>query len=281
MFTKILNINLERQPDRKKNIEEQLDSIDNTLPVERISAIDGNKLDIDNLSNKIVTPAGIKFALSTAIGLYTLLTIGAIGCAISHKIAWEKILKGNDEYVLILEDDIKFCNNFNYKLENIKNNIKSIKYDILFLGTHGYINNEELEFFDIPTKLYGLFGYIINKKAAKILLSIFPITEQIDTEMAKVFNKLNVYTVKYYKNTYIDDRIILSELSQESKTFGTDIQHRDYFSDNNSNYAPYNQYTKKFEMDNKIVHDKNIEKLKKIIFIIILGIIIYLYYRKK
>ena len=57
-------INLERRPDRKKNIENQLDKINNKLPFERINAVDAKKLDIQNLSNKLVTKDGIKSALN-------------------------------------------------------------------------------------------------------------------------------------------------------------------------------------------------------------------------
>jgi GR25 family glycosyltransferase involved in LPS biosynthesis len=231
MFTKIMYINLERRPDRKTNIEKQLDKINNNIVVERINAIDAKKLDINNLSNKLVTKAGIDSALDKNKGLYTILTKGAIGCALSHKKVWEKVLYGDDNYVLILEDDIRFHKDYNNKLQAIINKVPN--YDILFLGTHGYTQNKATKYFDIPKIIYGLFGYIINKKAAQILLQVFPITEQIDTDIAKVFDKLKVYTVKYDNN--IDERIILSDLSQESYTFGTDIQHREYFSNTNNN----------------------------------------------
>lgn len=236
MFTKIMYINLDRRPDRKLNVMTQLKNINNTITVERINAIDATKLDIANLSEKLVTYDGVQAALDTTKGLYTILTKGAIGCAISHKIAWEKISLGNDERVLILEDDITFCDNYNEKLLKILDKIEPIKHDILFLGTHGYYKGIDEEHFDRPSKLYGLFGYILNKKAAIILLSIFPIKEQIDTEMAKVFSMLDVYTVKYNKDKNIDDRIILSDLSQEAVTFGTDIQHREYFDNIDSSY---------------------------------------------
>lgn len=232
MFTKIMYINLERRPDRKKNIENQLDKINNKLPFERINAVDAKKLDIQNLSNKLVTKDGIKSALNKKNGLYTILTKGAIGCALSHKIAWEKVMNGNDEYVLIVEDDIEFIDNYNDKLNSI---IKKVpKYDILYLGNSGYNKHSGLDSVDIPKLTYGTFGYIINKTAAKMLLQVFPITQQIDTEMSKVFDKLKVFTVKYNKDD-IDERIILSDLSQESYKYGTDIQHREYFSNTNNN----------------------------------------------
>jgi len=252
-------INLARRPDRKKNIEDQLKQIDYKGPVERIDAIDAMYLDIPNLSNKLVTRKGINSALNKNNGLYTFLTKGSIGCALSHRVAWEKVIKGNDEYVLILEDDIWFDKYFNKKLENIMGIVPS--YDILYLGNSGYYNNLEGKYLDMPNLVYGLFGYIINKKAATLLLSAFPITYQIDTEISKKFNYLKVYTLKYDKVS-VDYRIIFSELSQQSVTFGTDIQHREYFS-------------------NTLEDKQDSTNCNSVILLLIFGIIIiYLYLRK-
>lgn len=262
MFTKIMYINLERRMDRKKNIEEQLKLINYKGPVERINAIDARHLNIPNLSDKLITRKGINSALNKNNGLYTFLTKGAIGCALSHRIAWEKVIKGNDEYVLILEDDIWFDKYFNKKLENIMKIVPS--YDILYLGNSGYYNNLEGRYLDIPNLVYGLFAYIINKKAATLLLNVFPITYQLDTEISKKFNYLKVYTLKYDKNSSsIDYRIIFSELSQNSITYGTDIQHREYFSNTNEKL-------------------ETTDNCNSVILLFVFGIVIvYLYLRNK
>jgi GR25 family glycosyltransferase involved in LPS biosynthesis len=104
-------------------------------------------------------------------------------------------------------------------MDSLNFHLKKIQtFDIFWLGYHGKINKGETSDIDIPEKLWGLFGYIINKKAAKHLLEIFPITLQIDTEMPKAFDKLKVYALK---NNY---KLIFSPLSQDSPIFGSDIQ---------------------------------------------------------
>jgi GR25 family glycosyltransferase involved in LPS biosynthesis len=225
MFTKILYINLDRRQDRNKNVLEQLKKINYNGNIERISAVDATKLNFNIIPKTLITDEGLATATSKDTPLYTYLTKGAIGCALSHKIAFEKVLYGNDEYVLILEDDMWFTDDFNNKLKNVLANLPEPKYDILWLGYHSKKNEQIInESFQVPNKLYGLFGYIINKKAASKMIDLYPITWQIDTEIPKTFPELKVYAVNE-KN-----RLILSDTSQTSVTFGTDIQRRDMFS---------------------------------------------------
>jgi GR25 family glycosyltransferase involved in LPS biosynthesis len=108
---------------------------------------------------------------------------------------------------------------------NISDIIKKIpKYDILYLGYHNKNDLENHNSYDTPRELWGLFGYIINKKAAKKLLEVFPITAQIDSEISRAYPDLKVYALKE------DERIISSDTSQTSYRFGTDIQTREGFS---------------------------------------------------
>lgn len=222
MFSKVIYINLDRRMDRKNNLINELDRINYNGRIERLSAIDAKKLNFDLMPTNLFTKESIKMATDKTEGLYSYMTKGGIGCALSHKMVYEKILAGDDEYVLILEDDIWFDDNFNIKLEQTLKKIGN-NYDILWLGYHSKSTKTEYVELDVPETLYGLFGYIINKKAAKKLIEIFPITMQIDTEIPKIFMDLRVYALKE------NDRIIFSEPSQIATTFGTDIQVREDF----------------------------------------------------
>ena len=223
MFSNILYINLDRRSDRNANVISQLQDINYNGAVERIPAIDAKNMDFTIVPRTVVTVKGIETATSKNIPVFTYLTKGGIGCALSHKRAFEQVLYGKDDYVLILEDDIWFDTNFTNKIMDIMHKVPD--YDILWLGYHNKTNAKTIGNFDVPNTLYGLFGYIINKKAASVLLDIFPITWQIDTEIPKVFNKLKVFALKE------NDRIIFSEPSQIAVTFGTDIQTREGFED--------------------------------------------------
>ncbi len=87
------------------------------------------------------------------------------------------------------------------------------------MGYH-YAHNQKIlhENYSKPLGIvYGLFGYIVNKKIAQKLLDIFPIENQIDTDISKVFKDINVYVLP------INKKIINSEESHKAK-LGTDIQ---------------------------------------------------------
>lgn len=80
---RILCINLDRSVERWTSIERQAKELD--LSIERFAAIDGSKL---NPLPDLPIP------------------LGAIGCFLSHRGIWQIISEGEDEYVLVLEDDV-------------------------------------------------------------------------------------------------------------------------------------------------------------------------------
>jgi len=219
MFKKIYYINLEHRTDRKKNVENQINKINFKGPIERINAAYGKNLNLTLIPPNLFTNDAIKSTTNkNDIANTKTMTKGGMGVALSQKWIYEKILCGEEDYALILEDDITISDNFMDKIQEI---LKKVKYfDILWLGYHNKHdlttgNENEL---DVPFIIYGLFGYIINKKAAKAIIEIYPITEQIDSEIPKTFSNLIVYAVKE------NDRIILSPTSEQSTEFGSDIQ---------------------------------------------------------
>ena len=230
MISKIYYINLDRRPDRLKHIKNELNKINYSGPIERIQGIDGRQLNINNLSNDLITIEGKNDALNKNKGMYYILTPGAIGCALSHLNIYNKIIEemSDDNYSLILEDDIIINNNFMNKLNNYTS--KMPHFDILFLGYHNFNSNEKNEnnIYGKPKKIWGLFGYLINKKSAIEIKKVFPLKYQIDTEMPKIFNNLNVF--------YLKDNLIISDLSQNvNSKFSTDTQLREKFNNNNNN----------------------------------------------
>jgi GR25 family glycosyltransferase involved in LPS biosynthesis len=221
MFSKILFVNLDRRPDRKENVYNELNKIGWKGDVERISGVDWKTIDFNNIDKNLITDNGLNSALNEN-GLYTVMTKGGIGCSLAYRNAWLSVLNSNNNgYTLILDDDIWFVDDFMTKLNYYLKEVP--EYDILWLGYHNKTNKYVFDNYDIPDLLWGTFGYVINKKAAKQLLSIFPITKQIDSEMPKVFPSLKVYALKE------ENRIILSMPSATDTQFGTDIQIREGF----------------------------------------------------
>jgi hypothetical protein len=108
------------------------------------------------------------------------------------------------------------------------------KFDILFIGYHHHnhivanFKEHENKVYGKAGKIWGLFGYLINKKAAIEIKKVFPLRYQIDTEMPKIFNNLNVF--------YLKDKLIVSDESQiKDSMFGTDTQIREDFINTNNN----------------------------------------------
>jgi len=227
MISKIYYINLDRRPDRNAHVKNEISKLNYNGPVERIVAVDGNTLNIRELPDSLITVEGKKDALDNKKGLYLVLTPGSVGCALSHLKTYNKIIEDlkDDEYALILEDDI-YIKEPEHFLDKL-NKTTSIMppFDILFLG---YSNTETYVNYDAyrkPMKLWGLFGYLINKKAAIQLKKVFPLRYQIDTEMPKIFKNLKVF--------YLNDRMILSDLSEKKDSkFPTDTQTRIYKTQN-------------------------------------------------
>jgi GR25 family glycosyltransferase involved in LPS biosynthesis len=219
MFTKILYINLDRRPDRNDHIHQQLQKINWTGDVERISAIDGRQLDLNSISHLISNRASQEASntqkIEFAPGSY--MTKGAVGCALSHREAWNAILNGHHDKVLILEDDIRFDDNFNDKLVEYLSNIPD--YDLLYIGYHETWTKEQSgPHYRVPNDVvFGLYGYIVDKRIAKKLLDMFPIEGQIDSEIKKIYPDIKVYHVNE------DQRIIHSDHSFNNN-LGTDIQ---------------------------------------------------------
>jgi GR25 family glycosyltransferase involved in LPS biosynthesis len=228
MFTKILYINLDRRNDRKEYMENEFKKINN-INIERISAVDGRKLLKNDLTNLLNEDAINQFMDTNdrqfAPGSY--MSKGAAGCALSHRKCWENILHGNDEKVLILEDDIYFDKDFNKKLNTYLEKVPD--YDILYIGFHEARGSTKYnEILQKPGEVvFGLFGYIVNKRIAQKLLNMFPIHGQIDSEISKIYNDIKVYHLN-------DDlRIIYSDHSFNN-SLGTDIQLIEKFTNNNN-----------------------------------------------
>lgn len=217
MFKKIYYINLDHRTDRKNNVEVQLKKINYNGPVERVNAAYGKNLDLKLIPKNLFTKGAVD-ATTSKKDLYNTQTMtkGGMGVSISQKWVFEKILCGEEDYALILEDDITLPEDFMKKLEALLKKVGT--FDMLWLGYHVKINKKVFKDYDVPLKIWGLFGYIINKKAAQKLVDMYPITKQIDTEMPKVFAGLNIKALKSC------DVLVFSPKSEEATEFGSDIQ---------------------------------------------------------
>lgn len=92
---KVFLINLDRSTERLAVMRNRLASINVTA--ERVSGIEGAKLDLNSIDMDVPNP-----------NYPRLLTAGEIGCFLSHRKCWEKLVESGDDWALILEDDCIF-----------------------------------------------------------------------------------------------------------------------------------------------------------------------------
>jgi glycosyl transferase family 25 len=118
---KTLLINLNKDKDRLDFMSRQLKSLG--ISFERVEAIYGKEYKGNEYDKDLAVKLNGKE-----------LSVGEVGCALSHKRSVEKFLESQSDYCLILEDDVKIDKDFKNILEKeIKNNeeyyLKDKKYN--------------------------------------------------------------------------------------------------------------------------------------------------------
>lgn len=93
-------INLDESCNRLQQIKKQLDRL--RISFERISAVNGKNLDRD-LKKSITYPID---HFETKVRFTRELTNGEIGCFLSHRHCWKRLLESKEQWALIMEDDI-------------------------------------------------------------------------------------------------------------------------------------------------------------------------------
>jgi GR25 family glycosyltransferase involved in LPS biosynthesis len=164
----------------------------------KFDAIDGTKLDQNNIPLSELAKAELQQLKTTGFRTkHYQLTMGAIGCYLSHVKVWEHILKHDNDVVLVLEDDAKLPENF---LSEVNENVKYIPndWDIILLGylckkCYEFQKYKEVERFQLT------HAYLIKKTAIVKMMNsntLFPITQQIDALMSELSSIINIYSLK-------------------------------------------------------------------------------------
>ena len=173
---------------RRKNTYNHMLKIaqENELIFNRFPAIDGTNLDDNIIIQK---------------------TKGRTGCFMSHYALWNILLNSYDKnMILILEDDIKLCDNFKEKIQAVIDEMDQLKdVDCLMLGynPYGYDKNIDITKHVQKTKnsFFGLQSYIVTNSGAQKLTKLCKVEQTakpLDVLISELNqdNKLNVYNTK-------------------------------------------------------------------------------------
>jgi GR25 family glycosyltransferase involved in LPS biosynthesis len=174
-FGKIYCINLDKRLDRWEESQKEFQKIN--IEVERYSAFDGNK--IKNVENLFV-------------GHFE--KAGQFGCLISHLNIIKKAKESKIPSVVILEDDVVFCDNFNQEF-----NLSMIEmpkdWDMIFFGSNHV--HSPIKISDRICKLrraYSAHCYVIRDRMYDELIGLIePMNEPLDVTYANIQSTHNCY----------------------------------------------------------------------------------------
>jgi GR25 family glycosyltransferase involved in LPS biosynthesis len=202
-----------------------------SIEVERIDAVNGNKISIVDIDPLLLTHQG-KLDAIDGTKHYPAMTRGGVGCALSHWKIYKKMIDDQIDTALILEDDININVNdrgdFMRRLEHIVSTAPD-GFDAIYVGYSGKMNyyGERDGIFRKANRVYGTFGYVITKACAIKMLNMFPVSEQIDTVLSNYFDKPSNSNPDDRIVAYIVDsseRLVFSDPSSANSQYGTDIQ---------------------------------------------------------
>ncbi len=166
-------INLKSSVDRKKRITENLKGL-SFLDYSFIEAVDGRSMTHDEIDHS--------FDISSFYKIYKREPLrGEIGCTLSHRKCYKNLVEQKDlDYCLILEDDAFFYNDFEDKIFDIVEELKNCDYPkiILLSPSFSFFCKKNKSSYTLCDIFQGCMtiGYLINRKAAELLLSkdLFP-----------------------------------------------------------------------------------------------------------
>lgn len=165
-------ISLDRSKERARHIQRHVDELQ--LNSCKISAVDGKLLTRED----IVKVCNIE----QVDKLRWWLTDGAIGCALSHKIAYKKFLETTDEAAFIIEDDVVLPKNIGEILALVSQEIKSNEVVLLYYTSFKPAEISSVGGVELSNLKSGLYfpmdlkqpitaaAYCIGREAAKGML---------------------------------------------------------------------------------------------------------------
>ncbi|XP_065085939.1 glycosyltransferase 25 family member [Ochlerotatus camptorhynchus] len=199
----IYMINLERRPERRNKMFNNFNELG--LDVDFFPAVDGRQLNDEKLQK-----IGIKFLSGYADPYHNRpMTMGEIGCFLSHYYIWEKMVTLNQQEVLILEDDIRFEPYFKRRVDQVLEDARRIGgWDLIYFGRKRLEEDDEKwvsgsDNLVVAGYSYWTLGYLISLQGARKLLAEKPLEKlvPVDEYIPIMFNNHpNESWVSQFKN---------------------------------------------------------------------------------
>ena len=190
-FDKIYCVNLTDKKERWNKVNYFFN--DFSINVERFDAINGESVieEFELLSNKY-NPEKLIGEEASLVGLIE--NKNSLACLLSHLEIIKEAKLNNYKKILIFEDDVFFCKNFNFRIEKLS----KLNWKLVYLGASQFnwqgINSSD-EFY-LSKETLGTFAYGIDSSIYDELISL------LETKRKSIDNLLSEIQKKYYGECY-------------------------------------------------------------------------------
>lgn len=178
----IYMINLIRRPERRARMHRLFEELG--IRAEIIDAVDGRTLNESSLNKWGVIP------MPEYSDPYHKrpMTMGEIGCFLSHYIVWQKMLEHGYKNVMVLEDDVRFEPFFRQKVNYVLTELSDlgIEWDLVYMGRKRLAKSESQvegsKFLLRAAYSYWTVGYILSESGAKKLIDAMPLGKLVPVD---------------------------------------------------------------------------------------------------
>lgn len=190
-FDQIYLINLVRRPLRRERMHSAFKILG--IEAKTMDAVDGKQL-----NSTYLRKLDIEMMEGYADPYHDRpLTMGEIGCFLSHYFIWEDVVKNGYKQAIVFEDDVRYRPYFKTKLTRLMDEVaRTVKdWDLIYLGRKRLHKEEKLvdgaSYLVWPTYSYWTLSYIISQKGAQKLINQKPLRKMIpvDEYLPIMFNQ--------------------------------------------------------------------------------------------
>lgn len=170
-------INLDRSKDRLDAITGKLDALG--IDFQRVSAVDGSKIS-EEQKKELLYPID---HFETKVRFTRELTNGEIGCFLSHRECWKRLLDSDEKWALIMEDDIDISSRAQEYLKSedwIPNGVKICQLSAqkriidgkIAVGSCKVVSEVACLVIPVDPPPLGTMAYLISREAAQLAVSM-------------------------------------------------------------------------------------------------------------
>lgn len=179
----VFMISLARRPDRRNRMVSALNELNINFTL--FDAVDGKKL-----NQSYVDSLGIRYlpGWRDPWGERPM-TMGEVGCFLSHYYIWERVVSENMDRVLVLEDDVDFEAFFASRLKKLLNETETLKlnWDLIYVGRKALDWDNEIEvpgssMLVVPDYSYWTLGYLLSHRGAEKLINAKPFEKMLPVD---------------------------------------------------------------------------------------------------